>query len=391
MSKPTRRDSYTGCCYYSNYDKMWVAEFRWKDSMGKNHRKVFRGKSENVIRSKMDDFSKSLLANPDNPLYFGSVFKVYAEHWLNDVEKIKLKPNSFQRKAATFKNQLIPVFGDKLIKNITLPQVQQFVNSLHNQGYSRSTIKKSVECLNCCIRYYYLESGIFGRSPCEGVVLPRNESKEIRVFTDKECEKIEEEALRTYSNGKYVYRLGPGIIFLLYTGLRIGEALALTWNDIDFENRTIRVNKNVAYEKVSDTPGEKYDFIVQKSTKTKSGNRVVPMMKKAYDMLKLIYGITGHQEQVFITSTGSRVQLAYFNRCFHKLLNNCGLTSDDETVGVHALRHTFATRLFRSGCDIKVISTILGHSTVRITYDIYIGIIQAESVKAITNLDKYFE
>ena len=72
------------------------------------------------------------------------------------------------------------------------------------------------------------------------------------------------------------------------------------------------------------------------------------------------------------------------------MLNNCGITEDDETIGVHALRHTFATRLFKSGCDIKVISTILGHSSVRITYDIYVGVIHEQSVEAISNLDKYF-
>ncbi len=390
MSKPTRRDAHTGSCYYSDSQKSWVADFHWTDSKGENHRKVFKGKSENVVRTKMDDFSKSLMNSLDNPSYFSSVFSEYAEHWLNDVEKIKLKPNSFQRKVVTIRNQLNPVFGDKFIKNITLTQVQAFVNSLHNQGLSYSTIKKSVECLRCCIKYYYLESGINGLNPCEGVVLPRNEAKEIRVFTDEECSKIEKEALRTYKNGTYIYRLGPGIILLLYTGLRIGEALALTWNDIDFEKKTIRVNKNMAYQKTSDVPGEKYDFIVQKSTKTKSGNRVIPMTQKAYDMLKLIHKITGHQEQVFTTGSGARVQLAYFNRSFHKLLRNAGITKENETVGVHALRHTFATRLFKSGCDIKVVSTILGHSTVRITYDIYVGIIQEESVKAIEDLDKYF-
>lgn len=390
MSKPTKRDKLTGTCYYSENEKRWVAEFRWKDSKGQVHRKVFRNKSENVVRSQMEDFGRSLQINLDNPFYFSAILKDYAEHWLYDVEKIKLKPISFQRKVCTFENQIYPVFGDKSIKNITLTQVQSFVNSLHKKGLSYSTIKKAVECLRCCIRYYYLESGIVAVNPCEGVVMPKNEADEIRTFNDNECKAIEKEALRTYNNGAFIYRFGPGIIFLLYSGLRIGEALALNWTDIDFENRIIRVNKNVSYEKVSDKPGEKYNYIVQNSTKTKSGTRVVPMTQKAYDMLKLIYKTTGQQNLVFITNTGERVQVAYFNRCFHKVLKNCGITHGDETIGVHSLRHTFATRLFKSGCDIKVISTILGHSSVRITYDIYVGVIQEESIKAITSLDKYF-
>lgn len=390
MPKQTKRDKHTGTCYYSEKEKRWIADFKWKDSKGELHRKVFRDRSENVVRSKMEDFSRTLQSNLDNPFYFSSVFRDYANHWLYDVEKIKLKPISFQRKICTIENQLYPVFGDMAIRNITLTQVQNFVNSLHDKGLSYSTIKKSVECLKCCIRYYYLESGLVGVNPCDGVVMPKNESEPIRVFSEEECKKLEIEALRTYKNGSFIYRFGPGIVFLLYSGLRVGEALALSWNDIDFEGRRIRVNKNVSYEKVSDTPGAKYNYIVQNSTKTRSGNRVVPMTQKAYNMLKLIFEITGHQNHVFITNSGERVQVAYFNRCFHKMLKNTGITQGNETIGVHALRHTFATRLFKNGCDIKVISTILGHSTVRITYDIYVSVIQEESVKAMTSLDKYF-
>lgn len=98
----------------------------------------------------------------------------------------------------------------------------------------------------------------------------------------------------------------------------------------------------------------------QNTPKTKSGDRIVPLNKEAFMAVRTI---NGNFRYVFATSKGKRVHPRNVDRMFRSVLKNC----DIKGVGVHALRHTFAIRLFASGVDVKVVSQLLGHSEVGIT------------------------
>jgi len=166
--------------------------------------------------------------------------------------------------------------------------------------------------------------------------------------------------------------------------------LALTWDDLDFDEKTINVNKNAVIVKIEDEDASHYKLINQESTKTKSGNRIIPMSDTALNAFKELYEINGDKKYVMSTKTGQQVTPRNINRMFHSILKETGIAkSEEENCGVHTLRHTFASMLFRNGCDIKVVSELLGHSDTKITENIYIHIIQKQKVKAIENIDNF--
>jgi len=259
---------------------------------------------------------------------------------------------------------------------------------LHESGLSYSTIKKAYEAVSGCMRYYRITNST-SFNPCEGITLPemkRKNESDIEFFTENERALIVEEATRKFSNGSYVYRLGWAFVLLLYSGLRVGELCALTWSDIDFNERTITVNKTAVEVRERDEDGVFRSVLkTQQSTKTRSGTRIIPMTRKAFTALSELRKITGEYEYIITSSKGVRIRPSRLDTTFYNILEANHL----ERVGVHTLRHTFATMLFNNGCEVKVVSELLGHSNTKITENIYIHLIQKQKLKAIESIDKY--
>ena len=109
------------------------------------------------------------------------------------------------------------------------------------------------------------------------------------------------------------------------------------------------------------------------------------MTEKAFTALSELQKITGECEYIVTSSKGERIRPTRLDRTFYQLLAAGNL----KKVGVHTLRHTFATMLFNNGCEVKVVSDLLGHSNTKITENIYIHLIQQQKVKAIQSIDKY--
>jgi integrase len=262
------------------------------------------------------------------------------------------------------------------------------VNDLSESGLSYSTVKKAYESVSACMRYYRIKTST-SFNPCEGITLPelkRREASDIRFFSKEERKLIVDEATRKFSNGAPAYRLGWAYVLLLYSGLRVGELCALTWDDIDFTEKTITVHKNaVEYTERDENGKTRSVYKTQNSTKTRSGMRIVPMTEKAFDALIELYKITGRFEHITTSINGKRIMPTRLSRTFYKILDAAGL----RRAGCHTLRHTFATMLFSNGCEVKIVSELLGHSNTKITENIYIHLIQQQKVKAIASIDKY--
>lgn len=312
----------------------------------------------------------------------------YLHHWLYDVKRHELKASSFDRKEQVVENQIIPHIGDVGLHTLKMGDIQNMINAL-SEVYSYSTVKKAYECINACLKFAVKE-GKLQKNPCELVVLPKkqiDDVKEIRAFTDGEITKIEQECVRCYQNGKRIYRVGEIVILLLNTGLRIGEALALEWTDVDFEHKRLKIRKNVVYVKKRSKDGRKaqgYQTVQQNTPKTKSGDRIIPLNQEAVMALMAVKTINGNCRYVFATRCGKRIHPRNIDRMFRSVLRNCEIKG----AGVHTLRHTFASRLFASGVDVKTVSQLLGHSEVGVTYDTYIHLIQEQEIKAVQALEK---
>lgn len=390
MSKTqSRKSNRNGTIYYDNSRNRWISEIHWTDRNGEFRRKRFSGKKQIEVKNKIEEFKKQLIISNGNIEKMDLTLQEFAENWMNTVLKNKLKPSSYNRKEITLSNQVYPHLGHIPMNEITHQDVQMMVNFLNESGLSYSSIKKAYDAVNQIFKYYRIKSSAYF-NPCEGVALPETKKMQIddiKFFNDDQRKTIQDEALKMYSNGKPKYRLGNAIILLMYSGMRAGELIALTWNDVNFDDRIISINKNAVMVKGSDN---KYKLTNQKSTKTVSGNRMVPMTRMAEASLRELEKVGNGSTFVINTKDGRQVTPRTLNKTFHRILINSGIAkNEDECCGVHSLRHTFASMLFKNGCSVKVVSELLGHSDTRITENIYIHLIQEQKVKAILDIDKF--
>lgn len=383
-----KRANGEGTIYFSEREQQWWAEITWIDADGNKRRKKWKSKKQSEVKAKLAEFKKQLLLNGTEVATEDRTFREFADEWVNVILKPKVKPLSYQRKVSTLENQVYKHIGNIPISKLTHSKIQKMINDLNESGLSYSTIKKAYEAVSGCMRYYRIQTST-SFNPCEDITLPeanRKEDSDIEFFTKEERIRIVEEATRAYQDGKHVYRLGWMFVLMLYSGMRVGEVCALTWDDVDFSARTINVRKNAVEVREKDKAGESHSVLItQNSTKTRSGTRIIPMTEKAYLALSELQKITGDCEYIISSSKGKRIRPSRIDRSFHLILDAIGL----KRVGVHTLRHTFATMLFHNGCEVKVVSELLGHSNTKITENIYIHVIQEQKVKAIRSIDKF--
>ena len=293
-----------------------------------------------------------------------------------------MKPSSFDRLESTVNNHIIPQIGNLKIDKVTRDQIQSLINRLYKEEQlSYSSVKKVYVALNSCYKHAEI-ADVVRKNPCLGIVLPSQKegSKEIFPLSMQEVEKLKE-ALKTDS-----CCYGNAYLLILNTGMRMGEALSLRWEDIDFENQTISVSKNHILTKRRDESGERiggYELQTQNSTKTASGNRIIPMNRSAEDALRALQQ-NNDTPYVIVNSRRHPVLPSNFERSFHSLQKNAGIT---EEYGVHSLRHTFASMLFAKGVDVKFVSQLLGHSSVKITYDTYVHLFEKDINRVTSVLD----
>lgn len=388
MKATQKKANGEGTVYFIEKENRWRAEITWFDDGGNKHRKSWKAQKQSEVKTKLAEFRKQLLLSGTQTISEHQTFRQFADEWVNVILKPRVKPLSYQRKISTLEHQVYQHIGNVPIDKLTHTHIQKMVNDLSKSGLSYSTVKKAYEAVSGCMRYYRIKTST-SFNPCEGITLPENKRKDdsdIEFFSEEERKQIFYEATRKHSNGKYVYRLGWAYVFLLYSGLRVGELCALTWEDVDFSARTITVNKTAIEVSERDASGKTHSILTtQHSTKTKNGVRIIPMTEKAFFALAELQKITGDYEYIITSSKGVRIRPSRLDTTFYRILDAIPL----QKVGVHTLRHTFATMLFHNGCDVKVVSELLGHSNTKITENIYIHIIQQQKVKAIQGIDKY--
>ena len=151
----------------------------------------------------------------------------------------------------------------------------------------------------------------------------------------------------------------------LYTGLRIGELCALRWQDIDLKNKCYRIKHTVQRIKNLEEGSEGKTKLILSEPKTPSSRRMVPIPDFLIPLLKKYQ----NKGDVFVFNDKQIPRdPRTFESYFERLLKKCKI----DNINFHALRHTFATRSLEAGVDIKTLSEILGHSSYRITLDIYV-------------------
>lgn len=383
-----RREKGTGSVSQRK-DGVWTARTEiCKDENGKRIVKAVYGKSEQEVRKKLKNYKKETLANTPDSVAKNTV-RDFMINWLENIKINDLKPKSYDRLEQTVYNQIIPAIGNLQVASVSCDDVQDLINGLKAEGLAYSTIKKTYDAINECYRTGIIKKKIVS-NPAIGVTLPKKssfDSRELRYYTKEEAQKLCEVALSSYGNGKRVYRIGEAIVIDLNTGLRLGELAALKWEDVDLDKRVIHVKgTNIL---VKDRINGGYHEVNQKSAKSATSIRSVDINDAAMSAFKTVKELTGDSPYVFCNSNGKPTSMRYLDRLLRKIAVAANFP-EDKIFGMHSLRHTFASSLFQSGTDVKVVSEILGHSDINITYNIYIHLIGEQKKKAIQRISNMY-
>ncbi|WP_312729401.1 tyrosine-type recombinase/integrase, partial [Enterococcus sp.] len=307
-------------------------------------------------------------------------------NWLELYKAPSLKPNSYKRLKCTVDTHVIPNIGHITLGELSTDDIQGLINNLSQSKepqYSFSSIKKVHDAINSCLQDG-VNKGDFSFNACSAVKLPsidkRKPTKKIQIFTADEKKAIIEECHRKYKNGKPVYYYGDMYVLIFNTGLRLGEALALRWDDVDFENNVVHIDSTLTWLRDANNKGY---LAVQDSTKTSSGVRDIPLNKAAVAALKALKE-TGSKVYVLETPERKHVAPENFEKTFYRILQHCNIPK----TGVHTIRHTFASDLFAKGVALKTISSLLGHSSISVTANIYVSVIQDVKQASVSLLDE---
>ncbi len=381
-----RRDKGDGCISQRK-NGTWTGRLsigHTKD--GKPKIKAFYGKTESEVKKKMKQYSIDLIKNGHHEIFKETV-EEYMSEWLRNTKSLELKPTSYDRLENTCKHHIYPEIGWIQIGSLKPMDIQGLITK-KSETLSYSSVKKIYEALNAAFNLA-VQRDLIQKSPVVGIALPKRverKNSDIYFFTDEQIRKIKQEVSREYQRGKTgTYRLGYAYILLLNTGMRIGEALALEWDDIDFERKTISITKDLAQIKNRSEEGNRFVHIIQDKPKTNDSERVININKGALEALQKLKEINGEFKYVLANSKGNHTTHRSFDKPFRAIQKHCGISPQ---VGVHALRHTFASILFRNGIDVKTVSAILGHANTSITYNTYIHIINEQKAEAMKIIDE---
>lgn len=278
--------------------------------------------------------------------------------WLNEWFKLYVKPATKIRTHKKYQRligiHILPALGEFELNDLTASVLQHFTVELSEKGLSANTVNGIISVLKSSLKRAVLLD-VTEKEFTAAIVRPKQREKQVDCLSKDEQRKIEKYILEKKKGNLF------GVVLCLYTGLRIGELLALTWDDVDLKNGVITVSKschdsweNGKYVKVIDT------------TKTDCSTRTIPIPKQLLTRLKE-YKKSSSGNYIVIGRSMHGAQVRSYQKTFETLLNRLHIAHK----GFHSLRHTFATRALECGMDIKTLSEILGHKNPTITLKRY--------------------
>lgn len=383
----SRREKGTGSWDTVTKKGITYQRFRKKYD-GMTYRKEFVGRTKADVKKKIQEFeSKSMrVTNRD---YLKMSLGECVDTVLTSLEPT-FKTNNYATLQATNRCYIkTNKIADIQMGSVDTLLIQNYYSEL-SKKYSESTVKKTRTLFNTVFDYL-VSCNIMTSNPAKGIKMPHTtnyavQKKEHSFLSLEQADRFYETALMKADEatagvrtGDYIYgRNAQFCLIVLYTGMRIGEAYALTWEDVDFEHNTIRINKTKERIKVDG----KYQWIVD-TPKRSASIRIIPLIEKAKQQLLYLRtiqpGINAKPtDNIFVTESNIPPSQSSLTRTLKAILTRAEINPNG--FGLHDLRHSFGSMLLQKGwetkqpVDIKVISEILGHKDVSITYDTYLHI-----------------
>ncbi|HZV49355.1 MAG TPA: tyrosine-type recombinase/integrase [Candidatus Dormibacteraeota bacterium] len=351
---------------YKRADGRWVAQLRVDGRRLTFYGATQREANEKLLKARRDRAEGVLLAAS------GWTLGQYLERWLTDVVSPSVRPRTYEAAVLNVR-RLLPYLGRLKLESLSSAAVQHAYGRLLDRGLSARSVEQAHEVLHKALRQAVLW-GLIARNPADGVAVPRPARREPRVLTEAEIRRLFEATTG--------HRLHALWVVLATTGLRLGEALGLMWDDLDAEAGRLHVRRALQWQRGRGP--------VLTEPKTRRSRRVVYL---APSVVRALADHRHRQEEerflagsrwegiglVFCTVSGRPIRDTYLSAAFHQVLAQAGLPR----VRIHDLRHTAASHLLARGVHPKVVQELLGHSTIALTLDTYSHVLPALHADAV--------
>lgn len=351
----------TGENIFKRKDGRWEARYIHHYEAGKAKYKYLYGSTYSEARA------KKLSAQIAGQKQFAkakalATFDDVAFLWLNEI-RITVKESTYTRYHRSVTKYLLPQFKGQSMSKIDQQYFTGTTERLLKCGGVRKEplSSKTVSDIICILKMIikYADENDFPHPSLNGLKYPQKEIKSAKILTEDSRKSIEHQLVNSEDTTSL------GVIFALFTGVRIGELCGLKWDDIDFSQQTVTIRRTV--ERIADlSPNAKAKTkVVITEPKTAASCRVIPL---PVFLMQYLNRYKQSPDCYLLTGSKKHTEPHQFYVRYQNFLSANGL---DKTT-FHALRHTFATNCVENGFDVKSLSEILGHANVTTTLSVYV-------------------
>lgn len=384
-----------------SYGKKAVKGYIYHYYTAPNQEWTVYGKTLKEVKEKKSAKEETYKKVDPMPAPITTVYDV-CEQWLGSIRN-KVSPNTYDAYEDIVRVRIKDYkpynIGYIQAQAVTPALLTKYLDSLKDK-YASASIRKTLVVLKQALEYGQKHNYVPKTLKMDEIERPSDheiakKKKEIQFTTLEDMEILYNEANKLNSRGGYVYgNSAKVLIFIMYSGVRIGEAIALTWKyvlnncskvRIQHSNRRI-VKRDSEGNAIFDGNHRVYEPF-QKETKTESGERIIPLPDRAIEVLRYfdaVFPDHNPEDHVFLTKTGKIYDRTNLEHTLQRLMNNSNCSNKNYTP--HSLRHGYGSILLSQGVDIKTVSMLLGHKDISTTYNIYIHVLEEDKEKAVIDV-----